>query len=115
MNKNYIDPKGYWGDPSGNVRRTGNEGGEQEIIAIATQACSDAEWNALYDGMNPRRKLKTKRSYKKLVFRLVLAAAVIAIPPYHGWFVYAMDVIAIIGIALAFTEFSLDCETCPEK
>jgi len=29
----YIDPKGYWCDPSGNIRRMGDEYGEQEIIA----------------------------------------------------------------------------------
>ena len=29
----YIDPKGYWIDPEGNIRRMGNEDGEQEIIA----------------------------------------------------------------------------------
>jgi len=27
--KNYLDPKGYWGDPSGNIHRMS---GEQEII-----------------------------------------------------------------------------------
>jgi hypothetical protein len=42
--KDYIDPKGYWCDPSGNIRRMGNEDGEQEIIATATEVCSEAEW-----------------------------------------------------------------------
>jgi hypothetical protein len=36
----YIDPKGYWCDPSGNIRRMGNEDGEQEIIFKATEICS---------------------------------------------------------------------------
>jgi len=43
----YIDPKGYWCDPSGNIRRMGNEDGEQKIIATATEVCSEAEWKAL--------------------------------------------------------------------
>jgi hypothetical protein len=42
--KSYLDPKGYWCDPSGNIRRMS---GEQEIIARATEKCSRAEWNAL--------------------------------------------------------------------
>ena len=39
-----IDPKGFWVDPSRKVRRTGNEGGEQEVILTATENCSEAEW-----------------------------------------------------------------------
>jgi hypothetical protein len=31
--KDYLDPKGYWGDPAGNVRRMS---GEQAIIATVT-------------------------------------------------------------------------------
>jgi hypothetical protein len=43
--KNYFDPRGYWGDPSGNIRRTS---GEQEIIAtVVSGVCSEAEWKAL--------------------------------------------------------------------
>lgn len=34
----------YWGDPSGNIRRMS---GEQEIIAIVTESCSNEEWSAL--------------------------------------------------------------------
>ena len=37
--KNYIDPKGYWGDPEGKIHRMGNENGEQIQplnIAVAT-------------------------------------------------------------------------------
>jgi hypothetical protein len=43
----FIDPEGYWLDPDGNVRRMGDEDGEQEIIATATKICSEAEWKAL--------------------------------------------------------------------
>jgi hypothetical protein len=43
--KDYLDPKGYWGDPAGNIRRMS---GEQEIIAtVAEGECSEAEWKAL--------------------------------------------------------------------
>ena len=42
--KDYLDPKGYWIDPSGNLRRMS---GEQEIIAVMTDESSDAEWIAL--------------------------------------------------------------------
>ena len=45
IDKDYLDPNGYWGDPSGNIRRMS---GEQEIIAtVATGECSEAEWRAL--------------------------------------------------------------------
>lgn len=39
----YIDPKGYWLDPEGNIRRIGDEEGQQEIIATVTEVCSQAE------------------------------------------------------------------------
>jgi hypothetical protein len=39
----HVDPDGYWLDPDGNVHPTGNEDGEQEIIATVTQVCSQAE------------------------------------------------------------------------
>jgi hypothetical protein len=48
----YIDPKGYWCDPSGNIRRMGGEDGEQEIIATITKTCSEAEWRALCRALN---------------------------------------------------------------
>jgi hypothetical protein len=44
VDRYYLDPKGYWVDPSGNLRRMS---GEQEIIATVTDKCSDAEWVAL--------------------------------------------------------------------
>jgi hypothetical protein len=50
--KDYIDPKGYWCDPSGNIRRMGNEDGEQEIIVTATEVCSEAEWKILCDALD---------------------------------------------------------------
>lgn len=33
----YIDPKGYWLDPERNIRRIGDEEGQQEIIATVTE------------------------------------------------------------------------------
>jgi hypothetical protein len=48
----YIDPKGYWCDPSGNIRRMGSEDGEQEVIATATEVCFEAEWQALCKGLD---------------------------------------------------------------
>ena len=49
--KDYLDPKGYWGDPEGNIRRMS---GEQEIIATVTGDCSEAEWKALCNLATPR-------------------------------------------------------------
>jgi hypothetical protein len=47
----YIDPKGYWCDPSGNTRRMGDEDGEQEIVFTPTEACTKATtWSGLLDG-----------------------------------------------------------------
>ena len=51
-NKNYIDPKGYWGDPEGKIHRMDDEDGEQEVIATITPACSEAEWKLLSNAMN---------------------------------------------------------------
>ena len=42
--ENYLDPKGYWCDATGNIRRMS---GEQEIIAVATDECSKAEWREI--------------------------------------------------------------------
>jgi hypothetical protein len=36
--KDYLDPRGYWGDPSGNIRRMSSE-----ITARAIE-----EWRVLY-------------------------------------------------------------------
>jgi hypothetical protein len=41
--KDYIDTKGYWISPDRTIRRMGDEGGEQQIIAKATDECSDTE------------------------------------------------------------------------
>ena len=49
--QSYIDPKGYWIDPERNIRRMGDEGSEQQIIAKATEECSDAEWNRICDAL----------------------------------------------------------------
>jgi hypothetical protein len=46
--KGYIDPEGYWIDPSRNVRRMGDEDEEQAIVLKATKNCSDAEWEHLF-------------------------------------------------------------------
>ena len=50
--KNYLDPKGYWGDPSGNIRRMS---GKQEIIAtVVSGVCSEAEWRAFCNLAEPK-------------------------------------------------------------
>jgi hypothetical protein len=49
--KDYLDPKGYWSDASGNIHRMT---GEQEIIATVTGECSEAEWRALYSIGDPK-------------------------------------------------------------
>jgi hypothetical protein len=49
--KDYIDVEGYWISPDRSIRRKGNEGGDQRIIAQATEACSDAEWNRICDAL----------------------------------------------------------------
>jgi hypothetical protein len=59
--KDYIDPKGYWGDPEGNIHRMGNEDGEQEIIATVAKTCSETEWKALCRTMD-NAALKSRAS-----------------------------------------------------
>jgi hypothetical protein len=49
--KDYIDTKGYWISPDRTIRRTSDEGGEQQIIAKATEECSEAEWNRICDAL----------------------------------------------------------------
>jgi hypothetical protein len=49
--KDYLDPKGYWGDGSGNIDRMS---GEQEVIATVTKDCSEAEWRALCNLAEPK-------------------------------------------------------------
>jgi hypothetical protein len=50
--KDFLDPKGYWGDPSGNIRRMS---GEQEIIAtVVSGVCSEAEWRAFCNLAEPK-------------------------------------------------------------
>jgi hypothetical protein len=48
--KDYTDTKGHWISPDRSIRRMDYEGGEQIIIAKATEECSDAEWNRVCDG-----------------------------------------------------------------
>jgi hypothetical protein len=45
--KDYVDPEGYWADPERNIRRMGDEDGEQMIILKATEVCSDEEWRRI--------------------------------------------------------------------
>jgi hypothetical protein len=45
--KDYIDANGYWISSDRSIRRMGDEGGKQQIIAKATEECSDAEWNRI--------------------------------------------------------------------
>jgi hypothetical protein len=49
--KDYIDTKGYWISPDRTIRRVSNEGGEQQIIAKATEECSHTEWNRICDAL----------------------------------------------------------------
>ena len=49
--KDYIDTKGYWISPDRSIRRMSDEGGEQIVIAKATEECSDAEWNRICDAL----------------------------------------------------------------
>ena len=44
----YLDPKGYWIDPTRNVRRMS---GEQEIIVSAGENCSDLEWTFIFEAI----------------------------------------------------------------
>jgi hypothetical protein len=56
--KDYLDPKGYWGDPNGNIHRMS---GEQEIIATVTGECSEAEWRALWSIAEPKSQTTQAR------------------------------------------------------
>jgi hypothetical protein len=50
--KDYIDTKGYWiSSQDRSIRRMGDEGSEQPVIAKATDECSDAEWNRICDAL----------------------------------------------------------------
>ena len=46
--EDYIDPKGYWGDPQRNVRRAS---GERGIILTAVETCTKAEWMFLLESL----------------------------------------------------------------
>jgi hypothetical protein len=56
--KDYLDPKGYWGDPSGKHRMSG----EQEIIATVSGECSEAEWKVLCSIPEPKSQPQSNRS-----------------------------------------------------
>ena len=49
--KDCIDTKDRWISPDGTIRRMGDEGGEQIVIAKATEECSEAEWNRICDAL----------------------------------------------------------------
>jgi hypothetical protein len=48
--KDYIDPKGYWAF-EGDIRRMGDEDGQQEVIIKRTNACSEAEWKRVCEAL----------------------------------------------------------------
>jgi hypothetical protein len=54
--ENYLDPKGCWGDPSGNIHRMS---GELEIIATISQGCAEAERKALCSLAAPKQEKRT--------------------------------------------------------
>ncbi len=58
IEKDYLDPRGYWGDPAGNIRRMS---GEQEIIATVTGECSEAEWKALCSIAGPKGQTAARK------------------------------------------------------
>jgi len=64
--KDYIDPKGYWGDPEGNIRRMS---GEQEIIATVTGHCSEAYIRHLDKFSRPERGPVLKKEGQKRKFQ----------------------------------------------
>jgi len=49
--KDYVDSQGYWITPEREVKRLGNNGGEQLTIIAATAHCSDAEWKRFYSAI----------------------------------------------------------------
>lgn len=63
--KDFIDPQSYWIDSTGCIRRGDKESGKQAVIAVilrATEDCSDAEWEWIYqaiqNGLAINRKAK---------------------------------------------------------
>jgi hypothetical protein len=68
VGRDLIDPRSYWVDSIGCIRRGGKEGGKQAVIAVilrATKDCSDAERKWIYqtvrDGLALKRKVKVAR------------------------------------------------------
>ena len=53
--RDYIDPKGYWVSPEGDIRRVSDEDGEHEVIVQKTRYCSEAEWKVVCDALMKAR------------------------------------------------------------
>jgi len=51
VEKDYIDPKGYWACPEGGIKRLSDEGGEPEVIVKKAAGCSDAEWKLVCEAL----------------------------------------------------------------
>lgn len=51
VEKDYIDPKGYWDCPEGGIKRLSDEGGEPEVIVKKAAGCSDAEWKLVCEAL----------------------------------------------------------------
>lgn len=53
LDKNYIDPEGYWIDPDRGIHRTSftDPDGEQTVIASGTPECSEEEWNLIREAL----------------------------------------------------------------
>jgi hypothetical protein len=61
--KHYIDPKGYWVCPEGEIRRFSDEDGQHEVIVKKTPGCSDAEWKVVCDAlMMARAGMRSERT-----------------------------------------------------
>jgi len=49
--KHYIDPRGYWVCPEGEIRRISDDDGDHEVIVKKMPGCSDAEWKVVCDAV----------------------------------------------------------------
>jgi hypothetical protein len=69
VGRDFIDPQSYWIDSTGCIGRMGKEGGKQTVIAVilrATEDCSDAEWEWIYQAVRDGLALKKSQSCKAL-------------------------------------------------
>jgi len=61
--RDYIDPKGYWVCPEGEIRRISDDDGEHEVIVKKMPSCSDAEWKVVCDAvMRARSGVQPERT-----------------------------------------------------